>query len=149
MDAVWIKVFVLTLSECIAPAGKTVCQEHELEMQFLASAECEAALEQMISIREQSPNIIVNRQKSSCAPSAREVQAYASVEDAKQAGNSTGWRDPAAAESVAASAQSYAERLASLKSCEESAGLAPCRLGDIIVEATSDGKPVEVWRGER
>jgi len=149
MDAVWIKVFVLTLSECVAPAGKTVCQEQELEMQFLARSECEAALEQMIAIKEQSPTSIVNRQKSSCVPSAREVKAFASVEEAKQAGDASGWRDPAAPEAIAASAKSYAERLEKLSSCEESSGVAPCRLGDIIVEGTSDGKPVEVWRSGR
>ena len=35
MDTAWIQVFVLTLSECVAPAGKAVCQEREFDLQFL------------------------------------------------------------------------------------------------------------------
>jgi hypothetical protein len=40
MDTAWIQVFVLTLSECVAPAGKTVCQEQSFELQFLTEADC-------------------------------------------------------------------------------------------------------------
>ena len=32
MDTAWIQVFVLTLAECAAPAGKTVCQEREFDL---------------------------------------------------------------------------------------------------------------------
>ena len=146
MDAVWIKVFVLTLSECLAPAGKTVCQEHEIEMQFLARSECEAALEQLITLKDQSANTIVNRQKSGCTPSARQTEAYPSADAVQAASGDAQWRDPVADDAAAASTIPYAERLASLKTCEESLGIAPCRSGDIIVEAPSTGKPVEVWR---
>ena len=48
MDTAWIQVFVLTLTECVAPAGKTVCQERELELQFLTESDCKAALEQLV-----------------------------------------------------------------------------------------------------
>jgi len=50
MDTAWIQVFVLTLSECVAPAGKTVCHEHEFELQFLTRADCEVALQQLVSL---------------------------------------------------------------------------------------------------
>ena len=40
MDTAWIQVFVLTLSECVAPAGKTICQEQALELQFLTRSGC-------------------------------------------------------------------------------------------------------------
>ncbi|MDA1062880.1 MAG: hypothetical protein O2907_00860 [Proteobacteria bacterium] len=146
MDPVWIKVFILTLSECVAPAGKTVCQEHEVEMQFLAQAECEVALQQLIALKNQSATTIVNGQESGCAPSARQVQAYASPDAVKAASNAGQWHEPAAATEDAASTVSHAERLASLSICEESLGIAPCRKGDIIVEATSSGIPVEIWR---
>ena len=34
MDTAWIQVFVLTLSECVAPAGKTICQEQAFELDY-------------------------------------------------------------------------------------------------------------------
>jgi len=146
MDAVWIKVFVLTLSECLAPAGKTICQEHEIEMQFLARAECEAALEQLITLKDQSASTIVNRHKSGCAPTARQTEAFPSADAVQAASENESWRDPAADNTTAASTIPYAQRLAGLKTCEESLGIAPCRSGDIIVEAAGTGKSVEVWR---
>ena len=51
MDTTWIQVFVLTLSECVAPAGKTACQDHEIEMQFLSRAECEVALQELVTLK--------------------------------------------------------------------------------------------------
>lgn len=146
MDAVWIKVFVLTLSECVAPAGKTVCQEQQLEMQFLAQAECEAALQELIELKDQSANTIVDRSKSGCAPSARQAQGFPSADAVKAASNAGRWQEPAAGTTGAASTTAHEERLASLKSCEETLGVAPCKLGDIIVEGASTGKPVEIWR---
>jgi len=146
MDAVWIKVFVLTLSECVAPAGKTVCQEQELQMQFLAQTECEVALQQLIELKDQSADTIVNRDKSGCAPSARQAEAFASADAVKAASNAPRWHEPTPTEPPAASAMAHEKRLENLASCEESLGIAPCKLGDIIVEAASSGKPVEVWR---
>jgi hypothetical protein len=146
MDAVWIKVFILTLSECVAPAGKTVCQEHEVEMQFLAQAECEVVLQQLIALKDESATTIVNRQKSGCAPSARQAKAFPSPEAVKAAGNADRWHEPVATAAGAASTVPHEERLANLKTCEESLGVAPCKLGDIIVEGASTGKTVEVWR---
>ena len=42
METAWIQVFLLTMSECVAPAGKTVCQEQDVELQFLTQADCQA-----------------------------------------------------------------------------------------------------------
>lgn len=147
MDATWIQVFVLTLSECVAPAGKTVCQEHEIEMQFLTEAECTTALRQLVALKDQFDNIIVNRQKSGCAPSARQTEAFASLDAAKAASDSDSWHDPEAADAeTAAATERHATRLENLASCEESLGRAPCKMGDIIIEGASSGTPVEVWR---
>ncbi len=148
MDVAWIQVFVLTLSECVAPAGKTVCQEHEIEMQFLSQAECEVALEQLVSLKDQFDNIIVNRQRSGCAPSARQRDVFASLEEATDAAGDAGdWRDPdMTAPETAATRVTHEQRLEHLSSCEESLGLAPCTMGDIIIEAAIGGRPVEVWR---
>lgn len=147
MDATWIQVFVLTLSECVAPAGKTVCQENEIEMQFLSKAECEIALQELVSLKDRFDNVIVNRQKSGCSVSARESESFASLEDAKAASNASDWRDSEPQE-TAASLLPHKERLKKLRTCEDSQGVAPCKSGDIIVENTVSGREVEVWRSQ-
>jgi len=150
METAWIQVFVLILSECVAPAGKTVCQEHEIEMQFLSHAECEVALQQLISLKDQFENVIVNRQRSSCTASARQRDVFASLEEAKSAASDdAGWRDPQDAElQLAASSLSHQGRVEKLTSCEESLGIAPCRMGDIIIEGATSGRPVDIWRSD-
>ncbi|MGI9271557.1 MAG: hypothetical protein ACR2QT_07275 [Woeseiaceae bacterium] len=145
MDPAWIQVFVLTLSECVAPAGKTVCQENEIEMQFLSEAECQVALEQLVTLKDQFENTIVNRHKSGCSASARQTDVYASVDEAKAASDEGDWRSPSAEEEALVAAP-HDDRLANLKTCEESLGVAPCKSGDIIIEGAVSGRPVEVWR---
>ncbi len=150
MDVAWIQVFVLTLSECVAPAGKTVCQEQTLQMQFLTQAECEVALEEMISLKDQFDNVIVNRQKSGCVASARQAETFASIDDAKSAAGNEDWVAPDASNSATPPTRaSHDQRLASLKSCDEVRGVAPCKIGDIIIEGASSGRPVDVWRGDQ
>jgi len=94
MDTSWIQVFVLTLSECVAPAGKTVCQEQEFDLQFLTRADCEFALEQLVTLKEESASVIVDRSKSSCAASARESAVFASLKAVSAVSpKSEGWKD--------------------------------------------------------
>lgn len=147
MDTTWIQVFVLTLSECVAPAGKTVCQENEIEMQFLTRADCEVALQELVTLKSQFDNVIVNRQKSGCAVTARESKSFASVEEAKAASNSESWRE-VEPEETAASLEPHNERLKKLKTCEDTRGIAPCKSGSIIVESSVPGREVEVWRSQ-
>jgi len=64
MATAWIQVFILTFVECVAPAGKTVCQEQQFELQFLTQADCQYALEQLIAMKGEAEHVIVNRQKS-------------------------------------------------------------------------------------
>jgi len=149
MDVTWIQVFVLTLSECVAPAGKTVCQEQELEMQFLSRGECEVALQQLVSLKDQFDNTIVNRAASGCAPSARQTEAFASLDAARTASKAEDWRDPVADAAIAESAVTHEQRLENLKTCEESLGLAPCKQGDIIVEGGGNGHRVDIWRSDQ
>jgi hypothetical protein len=146
MDMTWIQVFVLTLSECVAPAGKTACQDHEIEMQFLSRAECEVALQELVTLKDQFENVIVNRQKSGCSVSARESKSFASLDAAKAASNANEWQDPDSAK--AASLLPHQDRLKKLKTCEDSLGVAPCKSGTIIVESTLSGREVEVWRSQ-
>lgn len=147
METAWIQIFILTLAECVAPAGKTVCQEQQFELQFLSKADCEYALEQLISMKDEAEHVIVNRQKSGCAPSAVESDTFPSLEAINEAyKESVGWRVPGAGDARRAVVnKDHRERLADLKSCEETAGVAPCKIGDIIVEDAT-GDSVEVWK---
>lgn len=155
MDTAWIQVFVLTLMECVAPAGKTVCQERELELQFLTEGDCKAALEQLVQAKDALDNVIVDMGRSGCSPSAREHATFASLDDlAAAVEDKTAFREPAADQAPASNATrtNHMSRLDGLKTCEETKGVAPCKIGEIIIEAASDepdSKPVEVWRRDR
>lgn len=147
MDISWIQVFVLTLAECVAPAGKTVCQEQQFELQFLNRTDCEYALEQLVAAKSELEYVIVDRQKSGCAPSATQSKTYASLEDVKAAlGDSAGWRAPGDDESRRAVVhEDHNKRLASLMPCEDTDYVVPCKVGEIIVEEIA-GDNVEVWK---
>jgi len=149
MDTAWIQVFVLTLSECVAPAGKTVCQEREFELQFLTRTDCEIALEQLISLKDESANVIVNADKSGCAPAARESDVFESL-DAINAANkdNKGWRVLQEEDSKPSATQAaHRQRLESLSSCEETKGVPPCKIGEIIIEGAAEDA-AKVWRSD-
>ena len=76
MDTGWIQVFVLVLSECVAPAGKTVCQEQELRYEFFDKDDCEIVLQQLLAHKDSAEDIIINREKSSCLPTAKKQRIY-------------------------------------------------------------------------
>ena len=151
MDTAWIQVFVLTMAECVAPAGKTVCQEQEFDLEFLTRADCEAALVQLLDLKDESSSVIVNRNRSSCTVSARERTVFASLEDVSKASSDSGdWSDPKPGDSQPApSSVSHSDRLAKLPDCENYSGQGACKMGDIIVEGTSQGQVVEIWRREQ
>ena len=146
MDTAWIQVFVLTLSECVAPAGKTVCQERELELHFLTRADCEFALQQLISLKQSADDVIVDPARSRCSVAAREGKVFASADAINEPfgeGRSTQVRETARQPGPEYAA--HQERLAGLPECADAAGVAPCRIGDIIVEEATSGD-VDVWR---
>ncbi len=145
MDIAWIQVFVLTLAECVAPAGKSICQEQEFELQFLTEADCEFALEQLVSLKEESAAVIVNSKRSNCAPAAQQREVYESLEAINQAFDAH-WETPQTDGAEPSARQiPHKVRLEELKSCEETEGIAPCKVGDIIMEG-AEGDSVEVWR---
>ncbi len=150
MDAAWIQVFVLTMAECVAPAGKTVCQESEFELLFLTQSDCEIALEQFVMLKDAADNVIVDKTRSGCAPSARQQPTFASLSDLSAAvEDKSGWKAPEVDEPTPTSSRSlHQARLEGLKTCEESEGIAPCRIGEIIIEEATEGETVEVWRRE-
>jgi len=149
MATAWIQVFILTFAECVAPAGKTVCQEQQFELQFLSRADCEYALLQLITMKDEADNVIVNRQKSGCVPSAVESEIHASLDAINAAHKDTAnWRVPEENDARRTIAnKDHQARLAALMSCEETSNVAPCKIGNIIVEDASDNS-VEVWKSD-
>ena len=145
MGIAWIQVFVLTLAECVAPAGKSICQEQEFELQFLTKADCEFALEQLVSLKEESEKVIVNSERSNCVSVARQRDVFESFEAISQAFDAD-WVAPQTGETELNARQiSHRGRLDEMQSCEETEGIAPCKVGDIIMEG-AEGDSVEVWR---
>ena len=147
MDTAWIQVFVLALSECVAPAGKTVCQEQSFELQFLTRADCEFALQQLVSLKQESETVIIDPAKASCVPTARQRKVFASLDAIAEANRNTeNWKTPETEDTSPGMAlASHRERLASLPECGDDGVKAPCKVGEIIIEA-GDVEPVEVWR---
>lgn len=149
MDTAWIQVFVLTISECVAPAGKTVCQEREFELEFLTRADCETALEQFIALKEESERVIVDPDASHCASTARKREVWDSIEAADTAlAGTPGWQAPDAAEGEEDFMQAaHEQRLAEVPECDDAQPIYPCSRGAIIIEEPASRK-VEVWRLE-
>lgn len=148
MDTAWIQVFVLTMSECVAPAGKTVCQEQALELQFMTQSDCQAALEQMVALKQESDKVIIDPDSASCVATARKQEVFVSLEAIENTyGSQDSWQSPEIDQTGPSRERSlHQERLASLPVCGESSPV-PCRMGDIIIEE-SNGDSVDVWRRE-
>jgi surface antigen len=151
MDTGWIQVFVLTLAECVAPAGKTVCQQQEFELTFLTQADCQVALEQLVTLKDAAENIIVDKSKTRCEATARRQATFASVAAAAaSAGDEVAWRAPDSSQQPLATVDAnYENRLQQLKACDETDNVAPCKIGEIIIEDAVSGEPVEVWRQDK
>ena len=147
METAWIQVFVLTIAECVAPQGKTVCQEQQFELEFLSRSDCETALEQFLDLKEESERVIVDRSASMCTSTARKREAWESLEAAAAALETTpGWKKPDVAEGEADFMEAaYEKRLAELPECSDAKPVFPCRRGPIIVEEPPSRK-IEVWR---
>lgn len=147
METAWIQIFILTFAECVAPAGKTVCQEQQFELRFLSRADCDYAMQQMIAMKDEAEHVIVNRQKTACTSSAIESDTFASLEAINEAFKDTaGWRVPSEGDTRrSVVSEDHRERLAELMSCEETSHVVPCKIGDIIVEDVA-GDSVEVWK---
>jgi hypothetical protein len=147
MDIAWIKVVVLTLAECVAPEGKTVCQEQQTQYYFVDEVECQKVLEQLIDYRDGFENVIVNKAESSCTASTRNSEVYWSRTDADPSfvdedgyvvvGEELKTKD--------FMAERHHLRLQSLPVCDDATMITPCRRGDIIIESVA-GNKTEVWK---
>ena len=153
MDTAWIQVFVLSLTECVAPAGKTVCQEQQLEIEFLSEEQCELAREQLVTLKSQSETVIIDPDNARCLVSARRHAVFDSVSAVESASRDLdAWRPPEQREKAADFIRvSHDKRLDALEDCDRTGGEAPCKIGEIIIEAGSavDSTPVEIWRRDQ
>ncbi len=151
METAWIQVFVLTLTQCIAPAGKMVCQEETVEYHFTNEDDCARALVLMVDLAARAENILVDRQRSDCSPAVKESIVYADSDGAKSSlANSENFvlidgKEPPPDFMQAA----HSERLEGMKSCDDTNGVAPCRIGEIIVEAAAESTETEVWHRQK
>lgn len=147
MDIAWIQVFVLSLSECVAPAGKTVCQEQQLELEFARLEDCETALEQFVELKEASATVIVDADSAHCVATARKVEVFPSLAAVAAANEDReNWVTPDLSKAEADFQQAaHQERLEQMPECSDSASVYPCRQGLIIVEE-APSREVEVWR---
>ncbi len=147
MDTAWIQVFVLSLAECVAPAGKTVCQEQVVQYQFYDQAECEAVLEQFIKYSSGAENIIINAEKSQCLATVRQSQTFRTLQQANQELGAIENLQTLPVEQAAPpeSSSEHAARLEKLPDCNSNYSVTPCKVGQIIVE-TDASREIPVWR---
>jgi hypothetical protein len=150
MDTAWIQVFVLVFSQCAAPPGKTVCQEEEIRYQFSSRDDCEQVLEQFVAHSDNVENVIVNKERSRCLPTLKSQQVFSSLERASEASaNLEGWGElPVDAKKTDFIQKAHDERLDDLFECDATGGVAPCKMGDIIVEGASANE-TEVWKRQQ
>ena len=151
MESAWIKVFVLSLTQCMAPAGKMVCQMETVQYQFVAEDDCNRALAQMIDVAAGAENVIVSGDNSHCRAAAIESEVFSGVDEANAYFAGTeGWGVLTGDEEPADFTQSaHQDRLKNLHECADVANVAPCRVGEIIIEAATDAEKTEVWQQQK
>jgi hypothetical protein len=100
-----------------------------------------------VSLKQESESVIIDPAKASCAPTARQQQVFASldaIEDANR--DKENWKAPEIKDTgTGVTLASHQERLARLPDCGEEGVVAPCKVGEIIIEA-GDTESVDVWR---
>jgi hypothetical protein len=140
-------VVVLTLAECVAPEGKTVCQEQQVQYYFVDEVECQKVLEQLIDYRGGFENVIVDKDKSSCQPAAKDLQVFASRSKADEYFADMGGlgvisKEPSMKDFLQ---ERHDLRLESLHVCDDANLVTPCRRGEIIIEGMT-GNETQVWK---
>jgi hypothetical protein len=150
MDIAWIKVVVLTLAECVAPEGKTVCQEQQVQYYFVDEVECQKVLEQLIDYRDGFENVIVNKEDSSCLPATKSSEVFSTRSDADPSyvdedGVVMVGEEPKKKDFIQ---ERHDLRLQSLPVCDDAKLVTPCRRGEIIIESVTENK-TEVWKQDQ
>ena len=148
METAWIQVFVLTMTQCIAPAGKMVCQEETVEYYFTSEDDCARALVQMVDLAARADNILVDRDRSDCKPAVKETSVFASSDDARSS-MSPGQDVVLIDDEIPAPdfmQSAHNDRLKDMQACDETDGVAPCKIGDIIIEAAAEVRQTQIWQ---
>ncbi len=148
MDTAWIQIFILTLTQCIAPEGKMVCREETVEYQFADRIECEVALDRMLDVSSRVDNVIVDGNRSHCRAAAKEIKVFASADEAiaQFAGDEHAAMLPMHEPPPDFTQKAHRERLQALPACADVANVPPCKVGEIIVEASGEPEKVAIWQ---
>ena len=98
-------------------------------------------------------SLFIDPDEARCYVSARQREVYETLADIDAASRDMdGWIRPDVPDRPANSVRaSHNERLASLESCDATGGQAPCKIGEIIIEAgrADNARPVEIWRRDK
>ena len=104
-------------------------------------------LQELLQLKDSSEQVIVNTDKSGCAPTLRQNQVFQSLDAAsKELGDAVNWEVlPEAQNGPDFTQTAHAERLAIVPSCDSVAGVAPCKIGEIIIEGATV-KKTKLWK---
>jgi hypothetical protein len=148
METAWIKILVLSLAQCSTPVGKIICQEEMAEYQFANAEDCASPLVQMMDIASHVDNILIDWQESDCCPAVKASSIFASDADAQSSprSNANVALPPDESSRTDDLQVAHNECLENTKTCDETAGVAPCRIGMIIVEPAAEAVHSNVWK---
>lgn len=136
MDTAWIQIFILYLTQCTTPAGEILCKSETLEMQFTAERDCETALAYMLEFAARTDTVIVDARNSHCRAALRQQRVFADA-DADPPRGGAGPPVPSHVDGAPVDPVQFAG-LGGLPDCDDVAGVAPCRIGPILVEASAE-----------
>lgn len=88
--AEYIIVYVLTLSLCVAPEGKTACEPFNSSISFLTAQDCVDSRANAFLLYEHQPSAILDKSKTQCEPivvSLNDLRTYDDISKAKQIGD--------------------------------------------------------------
>ena len=83
----WLAFYVLTLSYCIAPEGKTVCEREQREYAFSDASDCIHARNELAILYDKYRNVIFYPGESKCHVEVKWVVSYPDKDEALQIGN--------------------------------------------------------------
>ena len=64
----WVDYWVLTMSYCLSPEGKTACEQVEDTYLFTGLGHCMAIREEMVTSYGKYTNVILYEDKTTCEP---------------------------------------------------------------------------------
>ena len=78
----YVIVYLLTMSYCLAPTGKTACERQQDTYEFTVSNDCVRIRNDMVTLYDKYyGNVILYRDKSKCSAVVRPVKDVANIDD--------------------------------------------------------------------